>query len=203
MTDVERHRKGRGLRSERPTAVTMIGRGPAVPATRYRLDVIAPSVLDVVTSAGGWLFDHQMAGWDVTVMVCDLSDSRPLRILGVDAVELTSISWEERPRPHGLAIEANLFRRDERVRHIVFEALKHGLTDITVWGERWPEGLHRRGRVQHRLSNAGRAFKAHALAAACEPSVGDMADAETFQCGTIISPRASLREPTRQVASGG
>jgi hypothetical protein len=35
---------------------------------RYRLDVAAMSVLEVVTRAGGWLFDRVMAGWDVTVV---------------------------------------------------------------------------------------------------------------------------------------
>ncbi len=36
---------------------------------RYRLDVIAPSVIDAVQFTGGWLFDRVMAGWDVTVLI--------------------------------------------------------------------------------------------------------------------------------------
>ena len=48
---------------------------------RYRLDVIAPNVLDVVDSVGGWLFDRAIGGWDVNVMVDDHDDPRPLKIL--------------------------------------------------------------------------------------------------------------------------
>ena len=37
-----------------------------MPDMRYRLDVVAAGVADVVRFAGGWLFDRAMAGWDVT-----------------------------------------------------------------------------------------------------------------------------------------
>ena len=36
---------------------------------RYRLDVVAANVADVVKFAGGWLVDRVMAGWDVTVLI--------------------------------------------------------------------------------------------------------------------------------------
>ena len=36
---------------------------------RYRLDVVAPNVLDAVKFAGGWIYDRVMAGWDVTVLI--------------------------------------------------------------------------------------------------------------------------------------
>ena len=55
---------------------------------RYRLDVVAADVADVVKFAGGWLFDRAMAGWDVTVLVADHPDERPLQILGVQIVDL-------------------------------------------------------------------------------------------------------------------
>ena len=51
---------------------------------RYRLDVVAPSVPEVVRFAGGWLVDRVMAGWDVTVLIDTNEDLRPLEILGVD-----------------------------------------------------------------------------------------------------------------------
>ena len=51
---------------------------------RYRLDVVAASVADVVRFAGGWMYDRVMAGWDVTVLLADDVDERPLRVLGVD-----------------------------------------------------------------------------------------------------------------------
>ena len=46
---------------------------------RYRLDVVAADVADVVKFAGGWLFDRAMAGWDVTVLLVDHPDERPLQ----------------------------------------------------------------------------------------------------------------------------
>ncbi|WP_166909352.1 hypothetical protein [Mycobacterium sp. DL440] len=164
-----------------------------MPDTRYRLDVIAPNVLDVVKSAGGWLFDHSMAGWDVTVMVCASGDFRPLHILGADALELTSTTWEQRPYPHNLAVAAELLHCDESVRHAVLRAFEHGLGEVTLWGEPWPEELHRIiGGARHRLSRAARVFKAQALGAACDPSSTAVADAEAFQCGTVVRSLARL-----------
>ena len=55
---------------------------------RYRLDVVAASAADAVHSAGGWLYDRAMAGWEVTVLLPQSCDSRPLRILGVRAMDL-------------------------------------------------------------------------------------------------------------------
>ena len=55
---------------------------------RYRLDVVAVSAGDVVQSAGGWLYDRVMAGWEVTVLLPHSCDSRSLRILGVRTSEL-------------------------------------------------------------------------------------------------------------------
>ena len=59
---------------------------------RYRLDVVAASAVDVVQSAGGWLYDRVMAGWEVTVLLPHGCDTRPLRILGVRALDL-EWSW--------------------------------------------------------------------------------------------------------------
>ena len=76
---------------------------------RYRLDVVAASVLDVVEAAGGWLFDRRMAGWDVTVLVPEEEDAHALRILGVDIVQVgpTWTSWLERPQVHALAVSTS------------------------------------------------------------------------------------------------
>ena len=54
----------------------------------YRLDVVAASAADVVSSIGGWLYDRARAGWDVHVLLAEHCDHRPLRILGMQAVEL-------------------------------------------------------------------------------------------------------------------
>jgi hypothetical protein len=75
---------------------------------RYRLDVVAPTVLDAVKFAGGWVYDRVMAGWDVTVLVGDQGDVRPLEILGAETLELESVlgSWEDRPHPQTVAVAA-------------------------------------------------------------------------------------------------
>jgi hypothetical protein len=161
---------------------------------RYRLDVVAPTVLDAVRFAGGWVYDRVMAGWDVTVLVGADDDVRPLEILGAEVRDLESVleSWEERPHPQTVAVAADLFDRDARVRQGVLEALEQGATEVTLWGERLPAELDSSvDSVQHRLSAAARAFKAQALAAAndVDEAVGDT---ETFRCGMMASVAADL-----------
>src|ERR1700716_3630970 len=55
---------------------------------RYQLNVIAASVADVVQSAGGWLFDRRMAGWEVNILLSGQNDAHALRILGATTVDL-------------------------------------------------------------------------------------------------------------------
>jgi hypothetical protein len=164
---------------------------------RYRLDVVASSVADVVRFAGGWLFDRAMAGWDVTVLLTDepveQPDDRPLQILGAQTLDLESAlaSVQTRPRPQALAVAADLFGCDSRVRQGVLQALDHGATEVTLWGETWPAELDDSvGLVQHRLSMAAQTFKARALAAAGVPETS-IGGAETFRSGTLACPSAA------------
>jgi hypothetical protein len=157
---------------------------------RYRLDVVAPSVPEVVRFAGGWLVDRVMAGWDVTVLIDGTQDLRPLEILGVDTQDLEGAleMWADRPHPQTVAVASELFSTDARVRQGVLNALEQGLTEVTLWGEHWPEELDDTvGSVRHQLSAAARAFKAQALAA-IEPVVTVVGDAETFRCGVMARP---------------
>ena len=156
---------------------------------RYRLDVVSPSVADVVTFAGGWLVDRVMAGWDVTVLIDGAHDLRPLEILGVGIQDLEGAleMWAERPHPQTVAVAATLFSADARVRQGVLNALDHGLTEVTLWGEHCPEELDNTvGSVRHQLSAAARAFKAQALAA-MEHSVA-VGNTETFRRGVTARP---------------
>ena len=126
---------------------------------RYRLDVVAPTVLDAVRFAGGWVYDRVMAGWDVTVLVGDDEDARPLEILGAEVLDLESVlaSWDERPHPQTVAVAADLFDRDARVRRGVLDALDQGATEVTLWGEGLPAELDESvDSVRHQLSAAGR-----------------------------------------------
>jgi hypothetical protein len=157
---------------------------------RYRLDVVAASVVDVVRFAGGWLFDRAMAGWDVTVLLADPADDRPLQILGAQTMDLEHAlaSVDTRPRPQALAAAADLFGCDSQVRQGVLQALDHGVTEVTLWGQTWPAELDDSvGLVQHRLSSAAQIFKGQALAAAAV-SVGSLDPTETFRSGLVAWP---------------
>ena len=95
---------------------------------RYRLDVVAPTVLDAVRYAGGWIYDRVMAGWDVTVLVGNQDDLRPLQILGAETLDLESVleEWEDRPHPQTVAVAADLFDRDTRVLQHVRQRARPG-----------------------------------------------------------------------------
>ncbi len=159
---------------------------------RYRLDVVAGDVADVVRFAGGWLFDRAMAGWDVTVLVADYPDDRPLQILGVQTLDLeyALASAGHRPPPQTLAAAADLFDCDPRVRQGVLQALDQGATEVTLWGRTWPVELDSHiDLVEHRLSAAAQAFKGQALAAA-GLSGTDVGSIELFRSRVLSSPSA-------------
>ncbi|CAJ1581220.1 hypothetical protein [[Mycobacterium] wendilense] len=161
---------------------------------RYRLDVVAPSVRDAVSAAGGWMFDRVMAGWDVRVLIdperADAADDRALQILGADTGDLESalLTGPRGVRPHALAVAADLYEQDSRIREGIQQALDSGQTEVTLWGESWPDELDHSsvGSVEHRLSVAARAFKAQALAALdCTEAGADVI--ELFRSGTPAS----------------
>lgn len=138
------------------------------PVTRYRIDVIASGVGDVVRSAGGLLCDRAVAGWDVNVCLTDSCDLRPLRILGAGTISLDSVceSIKKESWAQTLAVAVDVLATDTRVHDIVIDALDRG-AEVRMWGDRWPAELDCRVEdVQYRLSTAARAFKSHALAAA-------------------------------------
>jgi hypothetical protein len=170
--------------SARLTAATANGE-----CLRYRLDVVAGSAVDVVHSAGGWLYDRVMAGWEVTVLLPGNEDTRSLRILGVGVVDTES---EFVPTAMGstsqtLAVSAEAFTADERVRDKVLKSLDDRLTEVALWGDGWPLGVNRgMTRAQHVLSAAARRFKGYALAAAGIPGAS-VEPTETLLCGASWS----------------
>lgn len=155
------------------------------------MTAIAPSAAEAVQYAGGWLFDHAMAGWDVTVVTADDADPRPLDILGVRARNFDAIFAAPVVGPcvRAIALPTDLYRDDERVRRLVLAAAEVGRTEIRLWGEVWPADFDGSGDpVSHRLSLAARAFKAEALAAADrrgEPTT----ETEVFRRGELRRPR--------------
>lgn len=149
---------------------------------RYQLTVVASSVVDLVGSAGGWICDKARAGWDVKVVLTDGDDTRPLVILGaspVDAGAELSDVMTMASRGGALAVSANALA-DDRIRAGVLGIVRRGLTQVTVWGQDWPTEFSRKADpVEHRLSSAARAFKAHALGAATV-STSPVAGTETL-----------------------
>jgi hypothetical protein len=169
----------RSFTAEDKTAagVSRVDRPQAGPTTihRHQLTVVGLSAADVVQSAGGWLCDRARAGWDVNVFLTDVFVTDPcgqvsLTILGATTRRHDGdFSSLMRGISLGgaLAVSADLLSSDSRVRSGVVNALKRGLTDVTVWGTQWPAELGRQADpVQHRVSSAARAFKLHALVAA-------------------------------------
>lgn len=149
---------------------------------RYRIDVVASSVADVVQSAGGWLYDRVIVGWDVNALLPVGTNTRPLEILGVGTLDLDSQLASEQGRlaGHGLAVSAEAFANDARARALVLQALDRGLTEVTLWGGGWPLKVGRRvSAMQHRLSAGACAFKVQALAAA-ETARSSVDFTETF-----------------------
>jgi hypothetical protein len=179
--------RGAALRSPGPRAETE--------SLRYRLDVVAASAGDAVRAAGGWMYDRATAGWEVTVLLPQACDTRPLQILGVGAVDLDS--GFTRPMSQGLAVSAEVFTADARVRAKVLTALDHRLTEVALWGDGWSLGNRGMTRVQHVLSGAARVFKGYALTAAgigcgavdptetllCDMATGSRVDSELIRLG--------------------
>jgi hypothetical protein len=113
-----------------------------------------------------------MIGWDVSVLTADDADARPLEILGVRTVGLE----DALARPvhasclQAIAVHADLYSTDARVRQFVRQALDAGQTDVRLWGEGPSGDLDAAlSPLRHELSVAARAFKAQALAAAAVP----------------------------------
>ncbi|SCX27697.1 hypothetical protein [Mycolicibacterium fluoranthenivorans] len=145
-----------------PPAVARLG---ADRTAVYRLDVIGVDTADVVRSAGGWLFDRAMAGWDVQVTLTRSGDLRPLQILGLR-------TGDRRDESVAVAAAGELGGR-------VQAALRRGRTEVTVWNAGRLTALVP---VRHVLSAAACAFKAQALAAAGLDPAG-VHPAEVFHGG--------------------
>ena len=137
---------------------------------RYQLNVIAASVADVVQSAGGWLFDRRMAGWDVNILLSEHDDVRALHILGATTVDLRSglAAFLRGPeRAAALAVAADLLAIDASIEEEVLEAVRSGLTEVALWGVSRPTNVGSQvDSTEYRLSAAARVFKGHAMAAA-------------------------------------
>ncbi len=142
----------------------------------YRLAVLGTTTADLVEHAGGLLFDHIMAGWVVTVLVPSDADPRPLQILGTRILDVDTAlkmdlepslrSRRHSPWPHKVVMSGDVCARNPLLHQGVLQSFDNGDTNTMLWGPRQP-AVHADDAtpVEHQLSNAARAFKAHALAA--------------------------------------
>ena len=171
---------------------------PAGPG-KYLLDVTACDVADLVRSAGGWLFDRSMAGWDVNVAIVGDGDPGPLHILGLGVTPREPDDDAGAPaRWVALAASADAVSADPTLRADVLNTMKRGLGDVLIWGHGRPDGIERGlDTVEHELSSAARVFKGHALAAL---GLAEVANAfETFRGRTSL--RAAYSDLTPAVAT--
>ncbi|MGV0772926.1 hypothetical protein [Mycobacterium syngnathidarum] len=164
---------------------------------RYRLDVVASSVVDVVRNAGGCLVDQVMAGWEATVLLGGDDDVRPLQILGVDTadLDLTLQRWDQRARPQKMMVAGGLVFSHAGVREAVNDTVAGGLAEVMLWGssgaEKLSGAIHS---IDFELSAAARAFKTYALAGAGDNTAVDRT--ETFRRAEMPrSSRARSRSP--------
>ena len=132
-------------------------------STPYSLLVLAESILDVVSSAGGLLFDRSLGGWQVIVGVTDEPYEQALRILGVKALPLETAL---RASGNHLAVSAEAVATDQRIQQKVRASTRTDRTSVAYWGSSAEaiedERLQTR---QYPLGAGARAFKAHAMAA--------------------------------------
>ena len=157
---------------------------PSQPTPRSRLVVLAPSVGDVVTAAGGWLADRALAGWDIEVLVpasgVDHADVRALQIVGATVGDLDEVF--DTGTAAAVAVSADLFAADSHVRARVLHAYDRDIAEVTVWGADIPAELTARFvSVEHVLSSAAQVFKLHSLAAIADRS--GVSSAEGFRTG--------------------
>ncbi|WP_019930172.1 hypothetical protein [Nocardia sp. BMG111209] len=135
------------------------------PAGRCRMHVVTGTVDAAVREIGGWMADLAFAGWEVDVFVLAGDDFRRLEILGAHGNPLPPGALPTGPqqRADAVAVAADVLRDDDRIRRWVLDLAARGPAEVVVWGSTSPyDGA---GPVEHVLSSAARAFKAHALSA--------------------------------------
>jgi hypothetical protein len=151
--------------------------------TRYRVVALASTVDDVVESAGGFVFDHAAAGWEVVVYVEDCRNELPLRIVGASTVRRCSaLSLEMEAEPADiLLVGASLPIRDPIRRYL---ALVHDQEiEPAMWGGEPPTQRQRDRRIiEYRLTAAAVAFKREALMTVSVGRTAHLPSTETFHC---------------------
>lgn len=173
------------------------------PCGPRRIDVFATDGVHAVTHVGGWLYDQAARGWRVAVIVSDASDCRPLRILGVEVVDLDSaLRAANLPRAQLIQAATELLKSDPDVDELVLSRLSHSPRDFAVWNGRMPRHTPDGGWTCYRLSAAATAFKRQALlAASTDPTTSDLA--EEFWCELAAGSAPATGSPASRSPSAG
>lgn len=166
-------------------AITQINAG-AGKSGGYRLDVIAPNILDGVSLVGGWAFDCAMAGWKVTFVLANVSpdSGRCARVLGAGMAEYGAIRCSGWPRPYGIAVVGTAVHDDDVRRFIERTSLSGGVelnlvTDVERSGRLYDRMFHP---LRYRPSRAAIAFKTRSLITAGMSSAPTDSDTEQLFC---------------------
>jgi hypothetical protein len=180
-------------RDDRNSQSAIRSRTRASTVLQHEMTVIASSVADAVMSAGGWLFDRRMAGWQVNVLLADRTGERALQILGAEVLDLSGdlqAITDDPDRAATVAVAADVYAADGRVRRFVTTSDRRR-AEVALWGDVTPLGENVSA-VSYRLTAAARAFKSQALLAAGIAAAPVSATEPLFRCGvTALAPVAA------------
>ena len=151
---------------ERKPAESRRGASTRGRATPCRLVVLAADTADIVSAAGGLIFDSIRAGWHVDVYLEKACNERALQILGVGGRLIPDAFDFEPLWPDAVYLDSEVYERHRHVRRMAAESVRRQDADIAVWQhDSSPDPAEGTG-IEHRLSTAARAFKFHAMNAA-------------------------------------
>ena len=155
----------------------------------YTLDVVAVDTADAVRAAGGLMFDRIYEGWTTRVFVLEDLDPRPLHILGAHGLHYDSIDMLAPSKSRtALALSSAALDHSDEVYRNILTRLRRGCAEVTLWGDPPQEMQQHLVAMEHRLTPAGRAFKASAWAA-CADGAFVQNHNERFQgSGTLCVP---------------
>ncbi|MFV8054841.1 hypothetical protein [Mycobacterium sp. 48b] len=173
-----------------------------------RLVLVATSVAEAMTAAGGWLFDQTMAGWDALVVARDLANAPSLQILGARGIGLDEalVERSQGAWPQILAVSAAMYQQDPVVRSGVDQALQRRSMTVSLWGPRCPDHLKTTLTVCHReYSHAAGVFKHYALAASGISPSGMLGRERFHTADTAVPVRrsGSIRSVTAHSDTSG
>ncbi|MGE2734207.1 hypothetical protein [Mycolicibacterium vaccae] len=150
--------------------------------TPYRLVVVGTDAAEVVSAAGGLIYDAVSIGWHVDVHLDHHEDARALRIVGTRSQPLPMLAELDSDCPDMVFLGAALLERHPPILRLATSLTRNQLSDVAVWGtDALPPQLGMSACLDYRLSNAAAVFKRQAMAVAGR--AGKDSAVETFRRG--------------------